>query len=43
MPPAVSTYQPGKTFAADISMYYHGVTEENGGWNFGMALTQPGR
>jgi Type IX secretion system protein PorV len=37
-----STYQPGKTFAADISLYYHGVTEETGGWNFGLALTNLG-
>jgi hypothetical protein len=37
-----STYQPGKTFAADISLYYHGVTEDNGGWNFGLALTNLG-
>jgi hypothetical protein len=37
-----STYQPGKTFAADISLYYHGVTEEAGGWNFGLALTNLG-
>ena len=37
-----STYQPGKTFAADISLYYHGVTQDNGGWNFGLALTNLG-
>ncbi len=37
-----STYQPGKTFAADISLYYHGVTETRGGWNFGLALTNLG-
>jgi len=37
-----STYQPGKTFAADISLYYHGATEDNGGWNFGLALTNLG-
>lgn len=37
-----STYQPGKTFAADISLYYHGVTDEAGGWNFGLALTNLG-
>jgi hypothetical protein len=37
-----STYQPGKTFAADISLYYHGVTEAAGGWNFGLALTNLG-
>ncbi len=42
MPAPVPTYQPGKTFAADVSMYYHGVTEENGGWNFGLALTNLG-
>jgi hypothetical protein len=39
---AGTTYQPGKTFAADISLYYHGVTEENGGWNFGLAMTNLG-
>ena len=37
-----STYQPGKTFAADISLYYHGVTDEAGGWNFGLALSNLG-
>ncbi|HVS95668.1 MAG TPA: type IX secretion system outer membrane channel protein PorV [Puia sp.] len=37
-----STYQPGKTFAADISLFYHGVTEDKGGWNFGLALTNLG-
>ena len=37
-----TTYQPGKTFAADISFFYHGVTEEAGGWNFGLALTNLG-
>jgi hypothetical protein len=37
-----TTYQPGKTFAADISLYYHGVTDENGGWNFGLAITNLG-
>jgi len=37
-----ATYQPGKTFAADISLYYHGVTDEAGGWNFGLALTNLG-
>lgn len=37
-----STYQPGKTFAADISFYYHGATEDVGGWNFGLALTNLG-
>jgi type IX secretion system protein PorV len=35
-------YQPGKTFAADISLFYHGVTTEAGGWNFGIALTNLG-
>lgn len=39
---AGSTYQPGKTFAVDISLYYHGVTVENGGWNFGLALKNLG-
>ena len=37
-----ATYQPGKTFAADVSLFYHGVTEEAGGWNFGLALTNLG-
>jgi len=37
-----STYQPGKTFAADVSLYYHGVTDAAGGWNFGLALTNLG-
>ena len=36
------TYQPGKTFAADISLFYHGVTDEAGGWNFGLALSNLG-
>jgi hypothetical protein len=39
---AGSTYQAGKTFAVDASLYYHGVTEANGGWNFGLALTNLG-
>jgi len=39
---AGSTYQAGKTFAVDVSLYYHGVTVENGGWNFGLALTNLG-
>jgi hypothetical protein len=37
-----ATYQPGKTFAVDVSLYWHGVTVENGGWNFGLALTNLG-
>jgi len=37
-----TTYQPGKTFAADISFFYHGVTEDNGGWNFGVAISNLG-
>ena len=37
-----ATYQPGKTFAADISLFYNGVTDEAGGWNFGLALTNLG-
>jgi hypothetical protein len=37
-----STYQPGKTFAADISFFYHGATDEAGGWNFGLALSNLG-
>lgn len=37
-----STYQPGKTFAADISLFYHGATDEAGGWNFGAALSNLG-
>src|SRR3984885_2035099 len=36
------TYQPGKTFAADISFFYHGATEETGGWNYGLAITNLG-
>jgi hypothetical protein len=39
---AGTTYQPGKTFAADISLYYHGATDEAGGWNYGVALTNLG-
>jgi len=39
---AGTTYQPGKTFAADISWFYHGVTDEAGGWNFGAAITNLG-
>lgn len=37
-----STYQAGKTFAADVSMYYHGATDDAGGWNFGLAATNLG-
>jgi hypothetical protein len=39
---SATTYQPGKTFAADISLFYHGVTDEAGGWNFGAAITNLG-
>src|SRR5258707_12360734 len=39
---ASTTYQPGKTFAADISFFYHGVTDDAGGWNFGLALSNLG-
>src|SRR5579871_6408183 len=37
-----ATYQPGKTFAADISLYYNNVTAEEGGWAFGLAMTNLG-
>ena len=37
-----STYKAGTSIAADISVYYHGATEERGGWNFGLALTNLG-
>jgi len=40
--PGGPTYQPGKTFAADISFFYHGVTDDAGGWNFGLALSNLG-
>ena len=40
--PTGTTYQPGKTFAADISFFYHGVTEDKGGWNFGLAISNLG-
>jgi len=40
--PTGTTYQPGKTFAADISLFYHGVTDEAGGWNFGAAISNLG-
>ena len=40
--PGGVTYQPGKTFAADISFFYHGVTEDAGGWNFGLAISNLG-
>jgi len=39
---AGATYQPGKTFAVDVSLYYHGVTADKGGWNFGLALKNLG-
>lgn len=39
---AGATYQPGKTFAVDISAYWHGVTVDKGGWNFGVALKNLG-
>ena len=39
---AGATYQPGKTFAVDISAYWHGATVEKGGWNFGIALKNLG-
>jgi hypothetical protein len=37
-----STYQPGKTFAADLSFSYHGATADAGGWNFGAVLSNMG-
>lgn len=37
-----TTYQPGKTIAADISVYYQGATETEGGFNFGAAITNLG-
>jgi hypothetical protein len=40
--PTGTTYQPGKTFAADISFFYHGATDEAGGWNFGLAMSNLG-
>ncbi|HXD76176.1 MAG TPA: type IX secretion system outer membrane channel protein PorV [Puia sp.] len=39
---AGATYQPGKTFAVDVSLFYHGETVETGGWNFGLALKNLG-
>ncbi|HMH22377.1 MAG TPA: type IX secretion system outer membrane channel protein PorV [Puia sp.] len=40
--PTGTTYQPGKTFAADVSFFYHGATDEAGGWNFGAAISNLG-
>lgn len=37
-----STYQPGKTFAADISFFYKGSTDDAGGWNFGANISNLG-
>lgn len=39
---AGATYEPGKTFAVDISAYWHGATVDKGGWNFGLALKNLG-
>ena len=39
---AGATYQPGKTFAVDVSLFYHGVTADKGGWNYGIALKNLG-
>ena len=39
---AGATYEPGKTFAVDISAYWHGATVEKGGWNFGLVLKNLG-
>jgi hypothetical protein len=39
---AGATYQPGKTFAVDVSAYWHGATVEKGGWNFGLVLKNLG-
>ena len=39
---AGSTYQPGKTFAVDISLYYHGATADAGGFNYGLTLKNLG-
>lgn len=40
--PTGTTYQPGKSFAADISFFYHGATDDAGGWNFGAAISNLG-
>jgi len=39
---SITTYQPGKTFAADVSFFYKGATDDKGGWNFGAAITNLG-
>ena len=36
------TYKPGNTVAADIGLYYSGLSEAGDGWAFGAALTNLG-
>jgi hypothetical protein len=37
-----TTYKAGSSVAGDISFFYHGATEEAGGWNFGAVMSNLG-
>ncbi|MFT3932940.1 MAG: type IX secretion system outer membrane channel protein PorV [Chitinophagaceae bacterium] len=37
-----TTYKAGNAFAADLSLYYHGLNQNGEGWNLGVTLTNLG-
>ena len=37
-----TTYKAGNAFAADLSLYYHGLNTTGEGWNFGVTLSNLG-
>jgi hypothetical protein len=37
-----TTYKAATAFAADVSMYYHGLDEKGAGWTAGLAVTNLG-
>ncbi len=39
---SIGNYQPGNTVAADLGLYYSGLSEAGDGWAFGAALTNLG-
>lgn len=39
---SIGNYKPGSTIAADLGLYYSGLSEEGSGWAFGAALTNLG-
>ncbi len=42
-PSTSTTYKAGTAIAADISLFYHGATEDKGGWNYGVAMSNLGQ